>query len=586
MKIGTKLAVFAAGLSIAAILSMVYVFSLQSEKVLMADKKEKISHHMDKIVADFRYVTEQYRRYSHFIVSDPHLSDLVKVAWFTKDTGPLRKKLLRQQSIIRSDSIEFYDKNNQKIAGTEESSGGHLPVFKETGGEQEIPHRVITEDRHLRVILYAKLIKDKIFYGTLVLKKNIDTGFLKLISGQHAMIAILEKKNNRVRILAASRELIRADGIHLNGNACHWEDYAAGPHRGILNIRPFTADPGNPNLLLLHFTDKEDIRKLHSEIIHAALIIGSILGFLACVSAVLFSGRIARHLKQLCECSSCIANGDLTGILQMNRKDEIGELAEVQNRMIAGLHRMIEGIIGKSRTLAAGVIRQAGNIEETSASLNQIDTMAKNNAENAAKADELVTFSDTMIEKAKQSVLYKRSMSQLTDSMKNIGKSGHAMQKIIKGIDDIAFQINILSLNTAIEAARAGESGAGFSVVAAEVRKLAHRSAQAAKDTAILITDMMEQLDSGLKLSGEIEGIFSSITEGSDHIRFLMNEIAAATGEQAAGVDQISKAVREMAMLNNRHARIAEELMEKVSVFRIRKCADMNPDGTRMHRFF
>lgn len=574
MKIGTKLAVFAAGLSIAAILSMVCVFSVQSEKVLVSDKNEKILQNIDKIASDFRYVMEQYRRYTHFIISDPNLSDLIKVAWFTKDSEPLRKKLLLQQSIIHSDIIEFYDKNDQMIASTGDNNvHKHLSVLKETRADQEILQRIMTEDKHLRMILYAKVIRDKIFMGTLVLKKNIDADFLKLISGKNAVIAILEKKNNTLDMLAASQEFIRTDGIRLNETGYHSDDYSAGHQNGILNICPFAEDPESPNLILLHFTDKKDIQKLHHEIIHISLILGIILGCLACVSAVMFSARISRNLRQLCECSYCIANGDLTKILKINRKDEIGELAEVQNRMIASLHQMIEGIIGKSHTLAEGVIRQATNIEETSASLNQIDAMAKNNAENAAKADDLVVSSDTMIEKAKQSILHNRSMMRLTDSMKSIGESGHAMRKIIRVIDDIAFQINILSLNAAIEAARAGEAGAGFSVVAAEVRNLAHRSAEAVKNTTALIADMMDRLDNGLKMIRETEEIFSRITAGSTHIRSLMNDIAAATGEQAAGIDQISKAVSEMAMLNNSHARIAEELVEKVSVFRIREKA-------------
>ncbi len=570
MKIGTKLAVFAAGLSIAAILSMVCVFSVQSEKVLVSDKNERILQDIDKIVADFRFVIEQYRKYTHFVVSDPNLSDLIKIAWFTKETEPLHKKLLLQQKIVNSDIIEFYDKNYQLIASTEtQSAEKQLFIAKEKWKNQEIFQRIITEDHQLRIVLYAPVIKDSAFIGTLVLKKNIDAKFLKRISGKNAVIAILDKKNNAVNILAESQEMLKAEDIRLHDLSYYSDHYSVGQQDGILIIRPFTEDPENRNLMLLYFTDKNDVRRLHSEIISISLIMGSILGFFASVSAVVFSKRISRNLRQLCECSHCIANGDLTQTLKMNRKDEIGELAEVQNRMIASLHQMIGGIIGKSHTLADGVIRQATNIEETSASLNQIDAMAKNNAENAAKADNLVASSDTMIEKAKQSILHNRSMMQLTDSMKSIGESGQAMRKIVKVIDDIAFQINMLSLNAAIEAARAGESGAGFSVVAAEVKNLAHRSAEAVKNTTILITDIMDRLDHGLMLIAEIDDIFTRITTGSSHIRSLMNAIAAATGEQAAGIDQISKAVSEMALLNNSHARIAEELVEKVSVFRL-----------------
>ncbi|MGE0086537.1 MAG: methyl-accepting chemotaxis protein [Desulfococcaceae bacterium] len=575
MRIGTKLAVFAAGLSVSAIVLMVCILSVKLEHVLVSDKNEKTAADADKIISDFRYVNEQYRKYAHFIASDSNLSDLMRIARFTKDAEPLRQKLIHQQGIVNSDSIEFYDRNHQRIAGTGDDSTKKLSVLPAgIGTEQKMVQRIFTEDGQLRLILYAGVFKDEIFNGTLVLKKNIDTQFLKRISGTGIFIALLEKKNGDIHIRAASRDseipFVKSDEIDLLRNKdFHSDSYSLGGEKGIVFIRPFPLDPANPDLLFFYFADKKDMQHLHKEMLNISFVLGIVLSILACASALFFSGRVTRSLHKICEFSSCVASGDLTGNMRIKRKDEIGQLAEAQNRMIFSLHNMIQNIIQKARTLGEGVIRQAADLEETSASLNQIDSMSKNNAENAARAEEVIMAFDRMIDTVRQSMLENRSMMQLEDSMKSIGTTGKAIQKVIRLIDDIAFQINLLSLNAAIEAARAGEAGSGFSVVASEVRNLAGRSAQAAKDTADLINDIMGRMNQGLKLTGEINETFMQITTGTGQIRHLINEITLSSSEQAAGIAQISGAVSRMAGINQSHTHIADELVSNVSAFRI-----------------
>ncbi|MEZ4525815.1 MAG: methyl-accepting chemotaxis protein [Desulfobacterales bacterium] len=575
MRIGSKLAVFAAGLSVAAIVLMVCILSVKLEQILVSDKKEKTAEDARKIISDFKYVTDQYRKYAHFIATDPNLSDLIRIARFTKDTEPLRHKLLHQQEIVNSDHMEFYDRNHQRIASTganDQDKQALLPA--EMGTEQKIIQRILTEDGQLRLVLYAGIFRDEIFDGTLVLKKNIDTPFLKRISGNGLFIALLDKKDGLLHVRAASRDeqlpFVKTDEMQLLQNKdFHCDNYSLGREKGIVFVRPFPLDPANPDLLLFYFADKKDVEKLHKEMLNISFVLGIALSIAACASALFFSVRVTRSLNKICEFSSCVAAGDLTGNMRIKRKDEIGLLAEAQNRMIFSLHSMIQNIIKKARTLGEGVICQAADLEETSASLHQIDAMSKNNAENAARAEELITAFDRMIDRVRESMRDKRSMIQLEDSMKSIGVTGRAIQNVIRLIDDIAFQINLLSLNAAIEAARAGEAGAGFSVVAAEVRNLARRSAQAAKDTADLIHDIMEQMKQGLKLTGEINQTFVQITTGTGQIRHLINEITAASSEQAEGIAQISMAVSRMAQINQSHTGIADELVSNVSAFRI-----------------
>ncbi len=575
MRIGSKLAVFAAGLSVAAIVLMVCIFSVKLEQILVSDKKEKTAENAEKIISDFRYVTEHYRKYAHFIASDPNLSDLIRIARFTKDTEPLRQKLLHQQKIVNSDHMEFYDRNHHRIASAEANDQNKQPCLPaEMRAEKKIMQRILTEDGQLQLVLYAGVFRDEIFNGTLVLKKNIDAQFLRRISGNGLFIALLEKKDGHIHVRAASRDaqlsFVKTDEMQLLQNRdFHCDNYSLGGEKGIAFIKAFAPDPANPDLLLFYFADKKDVQHLHREMLNISFVLGIVLSILACAAALFFSGRVTRSLHKICEFSSCVASGDLTGNMRIKRKDEIGLLAEAQNRMIFSLHNMIRNIIQKARTLGDGIIRQAADLEETSASLHQIDAMSKNNAENAARAEELITAFDRMIDSVRQSMQDNRSVTELENSMKSIGTTGKAIQKVIGLIDDIAFQINLLSLNAAIEAARAGKAGAGFSVVAAEVRNLAARSAQAAKDTAALIKNIMGTMNQGLKLTGEINETFVQITTGTGQIRHLINEITAASSEQAEGIAQISMAVSRMAQINQSHTCIADELVSNVSAFRI-----------------
>jgi len=151
------------------------------------------------------------------------------------------------------------------------------------------------------------------------------------------------------------------------------------------------------------------------------------------------------------------------------------------------------------------------------------------------------------------------SMGDLTSSMEDISKSGEETSKIIKTIDEIAFQTNLLALNAAVEAARAGEAGAGFAVVADEVRNLAMRAADAAKSTAGLIDDTTLKVKTGSDLVSNTNDAFAQVTESASRVGELVAEIAAASDEQARGIDQITTAVSEMDKVTQQNAANAEE---------------------------
>jgi methyl-accepting chemotaxis protein len=206
-----------------------------------------------------------------------------------------------------------------------------------------------------------------------------------------------------------------------------------------------------------------------------------------------------------------------------------------------------------SQVLAEGASEQAASLEETSSSMEEMSSMTRQNADNAAQADSLMHETREVVNKAE------KSMNQMTQSMKDISASGEAIGRIIRTIDEIAFQTNLLALNAAVEAARAGEAGQGFAVVAGEVRNLAQRAADAAKNTAGLIEETIAKMDQGTTLVTEATEAFSEVAANARKVGELIAEISAASNEQAQGIDQVNRAISELDQVTQRNAATAEE---------------------------
>ena len=257
--------------------------------------------------------------------------------------------------------------------------------------------------------------------------------------------------------------------------------------------------------------------------------------------------------------------------------DLIGNIQQSSDFVSSSAKNVASG----AQNLTEGSMAQASSIEELSATINDISTRVKLNAENAGKVDSEAQISRTELSKSDG------QMQEMKQSMNNINEKSTEISKIIKTIDDIAFQTNILALNAAIEAARAGEAGKGFAVVADEVRNLAQKSAEAAKNTTVLIDETVKAVEMGTNLADSTAVSLHQVVEGQDSLSTLISEIARASEEQSqaiaqvtTGIDQISGVVQqnsataeESSAASSELNAQAEKLRAQISRFRLRKNA-------------
>ena len=210
-------------------------------------------------------------------------------------------------------------------------------------------------------------------------------------------------------------------------------------------------------------------------------------------------------------------------------------------------------ISAASQALAQGASEQAASLEETSAASEEITQMTRKNAASSLLAAQEMEGVDRLVRDGNA------ALSEMVGSMTDIRASSNNIARIIKVIDEIAFQTNILALNAAVEAARAGESGAGFAVVADEVRNLAQRSAQAAKDTAPLIEESLAKSNAGSVKLEQVAAVIHAITTSAAKVKAMVDEVNRGSHEQARGIDQVSKAIQEMDRVTQTSAANAEE---------------------------
>jgi methyl-accepting chemotaxis protein len=315
---------------------------------------------------------------------------------------------------------------------------------------------------------------------------------------------------------------------------------------------------------------------------NAALQISVVVLVIAIVVSILLSLLIARIITtpvhKAIDVIQKIADGDLTQTIDLTSKDEIGMLSQSVDTMRQKMGEAVGSSVETSQVLSEAASEQAASLEETSSSLEEMASMIKSNADSTAKANGLMTGAKETIEKANA------SMSQLTVSMKEIASASEQTQKIVKTIDEISFQTNLLALNAAVEAARAGEAGAGFAVVAEEVRNLALRAAEAAKNTSNLMGDIVGKIQAGEKLVYTTNQDFVEMRTSSNKVVELMGGIASASQEQSQGIEQINTAILQMNQVTQQNAASAEELASIMAIFVTNHNTGTSRKGRRAER--
>ncbi|HYC43092.1 MAG TPA: methyl-accepting chemotaxis protein [Noviherbaspirillum sp.] len=262
-----------------------------------------------------------------------------------------------------------------------------------------------------------------------------------------------------------------------------------------------------------------------------------------------------------------VADGDLTTKVVAESQDETGQLLAALRDMNESLVRIVGEVRAGTDTitiasneiahgnmdLSARTEDQANSLQMTASSMEELTSTVKHNADNAAQANKLAATASEVAVKGGNVV------SQVVETMGSINESAKKIVDIIGVIDGIAFQTNILALNAAVEAARAGEQGRGFAVVASEVRNLAQRSAAAAKEIKALISDSVEKVGVGAKLVDQAGSTMDEVVSSVRHVTDIISEIAAASNEQTAGIEQINQAIIQMDNVTQQNAALVEE---------------------------
>jgi methyl-accepting chemotaxis protein len=301
-----------------------------------------------------------------------------------------------------------------------------------------------------------------------------------------------------------------------------------------------------------------------------SITLGMVVGAMAlAVGLGLFIARlISDPLRAAGYALAAVSGGDFTVKLEVNSKDEIGQMAKSLNQAVDNMRQALlevseasgnvssasEQLATASESVASGAQEQASSLEETASSLEEISSTIKQNAENARQASQLAAGSREAAEKGGQVVnAAVAAMGQINEASKHISD-------IITTIDEIAFQTNLLALNAAVEAARAGEQGRGFAVVASEVRNLAQRSAAAAKEIKGLIQDSVRKVENGSELVNHSGQTLGEIMQSVKRVTDIVAEIAAASAEQASGIEQVNKAAMQMDQVTQANSAQTEEM--------------------------
>ncbi len=410
------------------------------------------------------------------------------------------------------------------------------------------------------------------FIGLVESQQNFQQGF-EVMASEAALGAFMDavqsaagRESGRLQSLALERGM--EGGFEVDSG--HWFDQQTAYINSLRDVENMMADAITDVAADLGSTAQTQFIVF---LLATLLMVGvvSLLGFAMSRSITDPLGQALEALQDIAE-----GDGDLTRRLQVESQDEVGRLSEAFNRFadkietmivqvresVATIHGAAEEISSGNYDLSQRTEEQATSLEETAASMEEMTATVQETAKNARQADELAVRARDRAERGGDVV------SQAVAAMAEINQASTRIADITSVIEEIAFQTNLLALNAAVEAARAGEQGRGFAVVAGEVRSLAHKSSDAAKQVRMLIEDSSEKVEHGSKMVNESGDTLNEIVNEVKSVTTIVAEIATASEEQSSGIQQVNTAVTQMDDVTQQNAALVEEASASASAMK------------------
>ena len=337
-------------------------------------------------------------------------------------------------------------------------------------------------------------------------------------------------------------------------------------YKGVTKYAGYAPIKGTDWFMALTAPDSEVFEKVY-QLQWILLAAAVLLSLLSAGVAFVIANRIVRPIRPMVQAAEKFAVGDLDVDVNVRQNNEIGLLGRAfhtvsvnMSQLIASIRSASEQVAVGSRqiassgmNLAQGATQQASALEELSASVEQLASQTRLNAKSASEANELATNTRELAERGNE------KMADMLKAMEDIDQSSANIHRIIKVIDDIAFQTNILALNAAVEAARAGQHGRGFAVVAEEVRNLAAKSASAAKETSNLIEGSSKSVAGGARLARETADALKEIMNEINRVTTLVHGISVSSGEQSTGIEQINQVLLQISQVVQANSSTSQE---------------------------
>ena len=460
------------------------------------------------------------------------------------------------------------------LVGIGQSNAALLSVYE----KRTVPMGQVAEIQALllrnRLALTLSLVTpspEEIARNTAAVEANIAT--ITQTWDAYMATSLTPEEERLAKAFAADRRKFVVEGLKPTMAALRANDLKESQRLVVDVVGPLYAKVGEGIRDLMQFQLDEarrayDTAAARYTLIRNVSLASIVAGVLFGVSFGFFLVRgISGSLKHAVDVSNAVAEGDLSVSIHPDGKDEVAELlralAAMKDKLalvVSGVRRNSEGVATASAQIAQGnndlssrTEEQASALQQTAASMEQLSSTVQQNADNARQANQLALNASTVAVGGGEVV------GRVVDTMKGINDSSKKIVDIISVIDSIAFQTNILALNAAVEAARAGEQGRGFAVVAAEVRHLAQRSAQAAKEIKSLIADSVERVEQGSALVDQAGTTMQDVVASIRRVTDIVGEISAASTEQSSGVSQVGDAVTQMDQATQQNAALVEE---------------------------